>query len=271
MIITKELEMRWNSYNKKNYMNLGYEYTKMNDIFILKIEHLNKNSHTIVEVECDICHKKSKKEYKSYNVCLKNNNFYACSCCRFHKTKITNNEKYGVDNVSFLDEVKKKISNCVTKNSKISLEKRTKTNLKKYGCINPFQNRDVIIDIVEKTKLTKIKNGHMLPDDKLKPFISYKRQVTKLTNRIKKELLKKWDGFDYYDGEYIKNNFIFESRSPNYPTIDHKISTRYGFDNNISPEKISHIDNLCVTKKCINTQKYIKTEEQFNKNKKEDY
>ena len=77
MVITKVVAMKWNSYNKKTYMDLGYKYTKMNDIFILKIEDLNINSHVMVEVECDICHKTSMKEYKSYNTCLKNKNFYA--------------------------------------------------------------------------------------------------------------------------------------------------------------------------------------------------
>lgn len=71
------------------------------------------------------------------------------------------------------------------------------------------------------------------------------------------------DGIDYYDGEYIKDNFKYESRSPNYPTIDHKISIRYGYDNNISVDEISNLDNLCVTKKKINTSKYTKTETEF--------
>jgi hypothetical protein len=84
-----------------------------------------------------------------------------------------------------------------------------------------------------------------------------------LTHKNKKIIYANWNGFDYYDGEYIKNNFKYDSRSSNYPTVDHKISIRYGYDNNISAEEISDLDNLCITKKKINTSKYIKTEYEF--------
>jgi hypothetical protein len=46
---------------------------------------------------------------------------------------------------------------------------------------------------------------------------------------IKKDLLENWDGYDYYDGEYIKDNFCLYSNDKNYPTMDHKISCYYGF------------------------------------------
>ncbi len=258
-----EITMKWNSYNIKYYTELGYNYTKMNDSFIIKIEHLNKNSHYLVEVECDICHKVSKKQYKSYNECLKNSEFYACSDCRFHKIKITNNKKYGVDNVSFLDSIKDKIRIESLNNSSIRTIKREKTNMIRYGCVNPFQN-DVIIDSnVIKARNTKIKKGLILSDDHFTDFQLYKKIVTNLTHKNKKIIHANWNGIDYYDGEYIKENFKYDSRSSNYPTVDHKISIRYGYDNNISPEKISSLDNLCITKKKINTNKYIKTESEF--------
>ncbi len=40
-----------------------------------------------------------------------------------------------------------------------------------------------------------------------------------------------------------------------YPSIDHKISLFYGFENNMNPEEIGSIDNLCITKRYINSIK----------------
>jgi len=268
MIHTKEINIKWNSYTKKYYINLGYKFTKLNDIFKIKIEHLQLNSHYIVDVECDNCHKKIKKDYKSYNNCLINKNFYVCSDCRFHKTKMTNNEKYGVDNVSFLNNIKETIRIKSINNSDIRTVKREQTNIIKYGCKNPFQNQQIINDNVIKSRITKIKNGRIISDEYFNEFELYKRYVNKLTYKNKKILIENWDGLDYYDGEYIKDNFKYDSRSSNYPTIDHKISIRYGYDNNIPVEQISSIDNLCITKKKINTSKYTKTEDEYkSKNK----
>jgi hypothetical protein len=42
-----------------------------------------------------------------------------------------------------------------------------------------------------------------------------------------------------------------------YPTIDHKNSVFYGFMNNIPPEDISDISNLCITKRFINSSKNL--------------
>ena len=84
--------------------------------------------------------------------------------------------------------------------------------------------------------------------------------VIRLSHKNKKILLKNWDGYDYYDGEYIKDNFNLPYHHKNYPTIDHKTSIFEGFKNNISAENISNISNLCFTKRYINSKKYIKTE-----------
>ena len=46
----------------------------------------------------------------------------------------------------------------------------------------------------------------------------------------KKQLFENWDGKDYYDGVYIKDNFILQSGSKEYPTIDHKTSVSYGIE-----------------------------------------
>lgn len=76
-----------------------------------------------------------------------------------------------------------------------------------------------------------------------------------LTNKVREELFNSWDGYDYYDNEYILENIKLKSSSSSYPTIDHKISCYYGFINNIEPEIICSLDNLCITKRSINSMK----------------
>jgi hypothetical protein len=66
-------------------------------------------------------------------------------------------------------------------------------------------------------------------------------------------LLGYWDGFDFYDGEYIIDYLKLHPLDALYPTVDHKISILEGFKNNIPPNIISDIGNLCVTKRKINS------------------
>ena len=140
------------------------------------------------------------------------------------------------------------------------IEKIKITNKKKYGCDYFFQSNEFLEneEIQKKIKETKIKNGHLLKDINMEPFLLYKRNCRKLTNRFKKELYENWNGYDYYDNEYIKNNMNLHNTNKNYPTIDHKISIFYGFINNISEEEISSINNLCITKRSINSSKRAK-------------
>ena len=81
------------------------------------------------------------------------------------------------------------------------------------------------------------------------------RKVRIITRKNKKELQDKWDGRDYYDNEYIKDNFQLDPNDKNYPTIDHKISIYNGFKNSIDCEIIGGLDNLCITKRTINSTK----------------
>ena len=110
------------------------------------------------------------------------------------------------------------------------------------------------------TKVVRDKNG-WIPDENLEGFKLYNRLCRKYTNRNKKELLENWNGLDYYDNEYIKDNFNLNHLDPRYPTIDHKISVKYGYLNNIDTKIIANIDNLCLTKREINSSKREKNED----------
>lgn len=143
-------------------------------------------------------------------------------------------EKYRVDHPMKLETIK---------------QKSKETNLIKYGCENPMLNDE----IKDKMVRTKQKLGIYLQNHQREEFTNYRLKVKSLTNKHKKKLYENWNGFDFYDNEYIKN--VVDQKDKNYPTIDHKISIKYGFDNKISPEEIAKIENLCITKRSNNSSK----------------
>jgi len=100
--------------------------------------------------------------------------------------------------------------------------------------------------------------------EEMSTFLLYKRNCQKLTYRLKKKIFEEWDGYDFYDDEYIKGNKNFNNTNPLYPTIDHKISIFYGFLNNISEEEICDMKNLCITKRSINCSKREKNYESIS-------
>lgn len=207
------------------------------------------------------------------------------------KTKKTNLEKYGVE-YSFLNEdVRNKVKttnlenfgfeNCL-QNEEIK-NKAEKTNLEKYGCKNVFQSEEIkdkirnknleklgvpyptmSKDVTDKTLETNIKNGRWLKVEDRDDYYNYYLSVYGETIKNKKELLSNWNGYDYYSNEYILENFKLDSNDKKYPTIDHKNSIRYGFDNNISTNDISRIENLCITTRSNNSSKNKKIESEFN-------
>jgi len=172
-----------------------------------------------------------------------------------NKIKKTFKEKYGVEWVSETKEWKEKYNSKLKKTRQRIIE----TCLKKYGVENVSQNKD----IYEKILNTKINRKLIVDIKSLSEWGRYKRECRNLTNKNKKFLFEKWDGYDYYDGEYIKDNFSLTHTNKNYPTIDHKISVFYGFSNGLSSSDICNIDNLCITKRSINSIKRERIEEEF--------
>lgn len=131
MLISKEVTLKWNAKIKKHYVDLGYKYTKMGDEFKVKIEDLTKGSSAKVDVICDYCGQIYQVSwYSYYKLKQKENNTDCCSNpeCTYIKSKESIKSKYGVTNVRMLDFINEKIAN---------------TNLERYGCENPFGNKEV--------------------------------------------------------------------------------------------------------------------------------
>ena len=249
-----------------------------------EILKLCEGSHKKILVECDVCHKQSYKPYRQYLISCKNGNFYCCSpTCAQVKNRKTTFEKYGLENVFQSNEIKDKI--VETNNEKYGVDypsqseeirkKIVQSNINNFGVDNPGKCekfKDQIkktcferygVDSFNKSEICKnilIQKGLKVPDEFKSEFEIYQYEVRKLTRSKKKKVFEEWSGYDYYDNEYIKNNYIFSHVSPLYPTIDHKTSIFFGFNNNISVNEIADVNNLCVTKRPINLSKGIKCE-----------
>ena len=126
----------------------------------------------------------------------------------------------------------------------------------------PSEEMTTPVTLEGKRKL--LTNGRWIKIEDRTDFYKYYLLVCKHTLQNKKELLYNWNGNDYYTNEYILENFNLNSNDKKYPTIDHKKSIKYGFDNNISYTEISHIDNLCITTRSNNSSKGEKIETEFN-------
>lgn len=221
-----------------------------------------------------------------------------------HKDEVSNKKKetnliiYGTEHPSQNSEIKNKTqqTNLLLYNSKNGLDKDKYLDTIKNNFLKKYPNLD-FIELDFSNRLCKIfcqkcdnlysitfnqlhyrlfKNhdictictpiGSIKKISKvLEGFLEYSKTVRSLTNKNKKILFDNWNGIDYYDGDYIKDNFNLMRYSPLYPNVDHKISVSYGFLNLIDEETISNIDNLCITKKIHNQRKHSKIEIEYLK------
>jgi hypothetical protein len=124
MIITQKIKILNSSY----YKNKGF-ISDINGFIEIEIKDLTTGSNHIILAKCDFCEKEKEVSYKKYNQNIINNNLFSCSkLCGRNKAKITNLEKYGVDNPSKIKKVR---------------EKAEKTNLEKYGFKQASQNNNI--------------------------------------------------------------------------------------------------------------------------------
>lgn len=155
------IEVKINKKNLRHYINLGYN-VQYNDIIVVPPEHLTSGAHIIVNVKCDICGKIVQKKYKDY---LKTHTYDTDSCkeCYSEKIKMACLNKYGVENVFQLDEVKQKTKN---------------TFMSTYGCDHPMHN-DEIKQRLQETNLDKYGTAWCL-------------QAPEVKEKIKKTILLKY-------------------------------------------------------------------------------
>lgn len=197
------------------------------------------------------------------------------NCDVLKLVKSTKEFRYGNKNYNNIDKIKEFWSNVDFDYLSNFSDKVKNTKLDKYGdenYNNPIKMIKTKLDRYglyyvnpEKSYDTKVKTGIIKTGDVLKDWELYKNSVKNVTRKNKKKLYEDWNGYDYYDGELIKGYLSYSHIHRFYPTMDHKISVFYGFKNSIDPNFIGSIDNLCITKRFINSTKSKMTEEDFLK------
>ena len=280
MILDKKLEVKIAKYNIEHYIK--FFDVKLGDIIEIDTElHLQKESNKKINVKCDLCEEQRYIKFQAYTKNKERNEkfpIYTCDKCSHIKLKDTNKEKYGVEYYSKHPERNDKVKK--TCNEKYGVDhysktvdyliKRNQTNLDKFGYVNPFMDSEKIKSALNEkygvdhpSKLLTEDGeayfflGNWTPRSKKSEWELYKTTVRNQTKQSLKSL--DWDGTDFYDGTYIRDNFSLSHIDNDYPTIDHKISIYDGFLNNISTHVISSVDNLCWTKRIINITKNKKS------------
>jgi len=284
MLLKNEIIIKTNPSNYKHYINKGYLIDKCGMEILIKINDLPIKSHVKVDCVCTNCKNITKIEFFNYIRQIKDS-YYVCKNCWKFKLRNTMIKKYGVSNAREINDVNDKIFKTnmsrygvgtplkvekyremifeyygvknISQLDRIKEIKKLKS-VKKYGSNSPLQFQG-IIDIIRQKH---IDSGRWKEYDKNK-YSDYRKKVNYLTKKNKNVLFENWNGYDYYDNEYIFNNLKIDKNHNHYPSIDHKVSVLFGFLNNIDPKDISNIDNLCITKRWINSSKYSLNEKDF--------
>ena len=115
---------------------MGYK-PEINSNLEINVYDLPASSHVKIDVICEICKAEQNIRYHKYIENKKRHGFYGCKKCSRQKASLTMLNKYGVHNVSQLEECKKK---------------REETFLKKYGYKTNLISPDYISLIKEKLK-----------------------------------------------------------------------------------------------------------------------
>jgi hypothetical protein len=271
MIKNEFIEIDISYRNITHYRKLGYNPI-LNERLKIKTIDLPTSSHVKIVAVCEICSSLNEIMYHKYIVNKKRHGFYGCRSCSRQKAALTSIEIYGVDNYSKTDECRIRVE---------------KTNMDKYGyktnLLSPIYIsgiKDILKEKYGTEYFYKIRNGKGLKKSlglkNLKDilnqsidisenrysyftiseeYILYRNECRRITKKSLKSLFEKWNGLDFYDNTNIFYNFELPHNHKDYPTIDHKISIYYGFNNKISPTDIGSIDNLCITKRSINSSK----------------
>ncbi len=163
MLVSEYAVLKWNSANRKRYVDLGYSFTKWKDEFLVKIEHLTNTARAFVEVKCDYCGEIRCITYKDYITMRNRTSTNKDSCnkneCMQKKREENNIIVYGVKDASQTEEVRiKRINTIKSKygeeyNSALEvpeiIDKIEKTNIDKYGVKNTFASEEIKNKIIE--------------------------------------------------------------------------------------------------------------------------
>lgn len=130
MILNKKTKISINSSNIIHYSK-WYKDIEVFDIIEVEIDKLTKGSNAKIKVKCDNCGLEKELQYKNYNKYGYKNSEWLCREC---KKKKNIKEKYGVENIFQLKEIKEKTKKTVRKKwgvDYISQSKKIQEKIKK--------------------------------------------------------------------------------------------------------------------------------------------
>ena len=163
------------------------------------------------------------------------------------KSMNTKLEKYGVATYNNPDKIKEFWKNASDDYRLSIVNKIEQTKLEIYGDEN-YNNSSKMVE-------TKVERGILRDEKSNLDFKDYKNRVRARTNSKRKKIYSEWDGFDFYTGDYIKENINLNFTDPLYPTIDHKIPIIVAYKMGMSVEEASSLENLCITTRVLNSIK----------------
>ena len=100
---------------------------------------------------------------------------------------------------------------------------------------------------------TRKKNGTLITGHDWK---QYWKKCDYLTQKIRKQMIQDWDGYDYIDGEYIRENLDLHYSHKRYPTLDHVVPRSECFKQGLTPEEATQPSNLKWTTRINNSKKH---------------
>jgi hypothetical protein len=220
----------------------------------IDISYLWKGSNIEIEAKCDICEEQKKIQFNLYNKNIKKYNIYTCSNkCSSFKNKLTNLERYGIENYINIDKTRKtklerhgneKYQNVEKiKETKLlnhgdenfnNVEKIKKTNLEKYGVEWSFLS-DGVIEKIEKTNLEK----YGVSDFRKSEVVKSKRKKT-MNEKYGTDSFMKTDEFKEKSKLTNLNKYGVESSNQSDIIKEKKLQSmlkKYGFISNSCTEE----------------------------------
>ena len=142
--------VKWHSQNKQYFINLGFDFTKIGEEFLVPAKLLPIHNRSIVKCNCDYCGKEYETIYSRYTK-SKERGKLSCSDCKELKKKDTMQEKYGYSSVGAVPKfrekgkqaMKEKYGHEYAMQTERGQEKFKSTMIEKYGVNNPVKSPEL--------------------------------------------------------------------------------------------------------------------------------
>lgn len=221
ILLSKTVFIKWIHKTKKYYIEKGYTFTKVGDLFEVKVEDLPMGSNVYVDVLCDYCGETYSTQYGAYNKTVRDGK-NACRKCSSKRVEETNLKKYGVKNVFELDTIKEKSKKTLMdkygveniSQSPETQEKIKQNNLEKYGVTNT-------------SKLDSVKQK-VIKTNRQKFGVDYPMQTKEFQERVKNTSREIY-GVDHF----TQNKDVIQRRKDT-------VKERYGVEYAIQNKDILH-------------------------------